>query len=148
LIFQYGQDRASRRIARYIVERRRREPLRTTGQLAAVVCSALRAPNRKYQPRKHPATRTFQALRIAVNHELENLEELLTTAPGLLRKDGFVAIISYHSLEDGLVKRDFKRNADEGIYRLRTKKPIVPSEPEVAANHRARSAKLRIAQKT
>ena len=148
LIFQYGQDRASRRIARYIVERRRREPLRTTGQLAAVVCSALRAPNRKYQPRKHPATRTFQALRIAVNHELENLEELLTAAPGLLRKDGFVAIISYHSLEDGLVKRDFKRNADEGIYRLRTKKPIVPSEPEVAANHRARSAKLRIAQKT
>jgi 16S rRNA (cytosine1402-N4)-methyltransferase len=148
LIFQYGQDRASRRIARYIVERRRREPLRTTGQLAAVVCSALRAPNRKYQPRKHPATRTFQALRIAVNHELENLQELLASAPGLLRKDGFVAVISYHSLEDGLVKRDFKRNADEGVYRLRTKKPIVPSEPEIAANHRARSAKLRIAQKT
>ncbi len=148
LIFQYGQDRASRRIARYIVERRRREPLRTTGQLAAVVCSALRAPNRKYQPRKHPATRTFQALRIAVNHELENLQELLASAPGLLRKDGFVAIISYHSLEDGLVKRDFKRNADDGVYRLRTKKPIVPSEQEIAANHRARSAKLRIAQKT
>jgi len=148
LIFRYGQDRASRRIARYIVERRRREPLRTTGQLAAVVCRALRAPDRKYQPRKHPATRTFQALRIAVNHELENLEELLASAPGLLRKDGFVAIISYHSLEDGLVKRDFKRNADAGVYRLRTKKPIVPREQEIAANHRARSAKLRIAQKS
>jgi 16S rRNA (cytosine1402-N4)-methyltransferase len=148
LIFQYGQDRASRRIARYIVERRRREPIRTTGQLASVVCSALRTPDGKYKPRKHPATRTFQALRIAVNHELDNLQELLASAPGLLRKDGFLAMISYHSLEDGLVKRDFKRNQSEGIYRLRTKKPIVPGPEEIEVNNRARSAKLRIAQKT
>lgn len=148
LIFQYGQDRASRRIARYIVERRRREPITTTGQLAAIVCSALRAPSRKYQARKHPATRTFQALRIAVNHELENLQDLLSATPGLLKKDGFFAVISYHSLEDGLVKRDFKEKENEGVYRLRTKKPIAPSREEIAANHRARSAKLRIAQKT
>ncbi|MGE5296574.1 MAG: 16S rRNA (cytosine(1402)-N(4))-methyltransferase RsmH [Solirubrobacterales bacterium] len=148
LIFQYGEDRASRRIARYIVERRRREPIKTTGQLASIVCSALRAPDRKYKPRKHPATRTFQALRIAVNHELDNLQDLLAAAPGLLKKDGFVAIISFHSLEDGIVKRDFKKNESDGIYRIRTKKPIVASPEEIAANNRARSAKLRIAQRT
>jgi len=147
LIFEYGQDRASRRIARYIVQARRREPITTTGQLAAVVSSALRTPGGKHKAR-HPATRTFQALRIAVNHELDNLRDLLLAAPGLLRKDGYLAIISYHSLEDGLVKRDFKTNEQTGIYRLRTKKPIAPSREESAANHRARSAKLRIAQKT
>ncbi|MBP8910654.1 MAG: 16S rRNA (cytosine(1402)-N(4))-methyltransferase RsmH [Phycisphaerae bacterium] len=148
VIFQYGQDRASRRIARYIVDRRRREPIRTTGQLASIVCSALRSPDRKYKPRKHPATRTFQALRIAVNHELDNLQALLTSAPGLLKKDGFIAIISFHSLEDGLVKRDFKNHCRDGTYRLVTRKPIVPGPEEIAANHRARSAKLRIAQRT
>jgi 16S rRNA (cytosine1402-N4)-methyltransferase len=148
LIFQYGQDRASRRIARFLVERRRREPIETTGQLASIVCSALRAPDRKYKPRKHPATRTFQALRIAVNHELDNLQDLLAAAPGLLKKDGFLAIISFHSLEDGMVKRDFKKNESDGIYRIRTKKPLVASPEEIAVNNRARSAKLRIAQKT
>jgi 16S rRNA (cytosine1402-N4)-methyltransferase len=148
LIFRYGQDRASRRIARYIVERRRREPITTTGQLAAIVCSALRAPDRKYKPRKHPATRTFQALRIAVNRELDNLQQLLSSAPGLLRKDGLVAIISYHSLEDGMVKRDFRQNESAEVYRLRTRKPITPGPEEIAVNRRARSAKLRIAQKT
>ena len=148
LIFQYGQDRASRRIARYIVQYRRREPIMTTGQLAAIVSSALKTPGREHRTRMHPATRTFQALRIAVNHELENLQELLAAAPGLLRKDGFVAIISYHSLEDGLVKRDFKQNERAGVYRIRTKKPLTPRRDEIAANRRARSAKLRIAQKT
>mgnify|MGYP003770648907 CR=1 FL=1 len=147
LIFQYGQDRASRRIARYIVDRRQRERIATTGQLAAIVCSALRTPNHKNRAKKHPATRTFQALRIAVNHELDNLQELLSAAPGLLKKGGFLAVISFHSLEDGLVKRDFKANAAEGVYRLCTKKPIVPSREEIEANNRARSAKLRIAQR-
>jgi 16S rRNA (cytosine1402-N4)-methyltransferase len=147
LIFEYGQDRASRRIARYIVERRQREPIATTGQLAAVVSSALYRPGGKHKP-LHPATRTFQALRIAVNHELDNLRDLLSAAPGLLRKDGSIAIISFHSLEDGLVKRDFKAREHEDVYRLRTKKPIAPSREEIVANHRARSAKLRIAQKT
>jgi 16S rRNA (cytosine1402-N4)-methyltransferase len=147
LIFEYGQDRASRRIARYIVQRREREPITTTGQLAAVVSSALYRPGGKHKAR-HPATRTFQALRIAVNRELDNLRDLLSAAPALLRKDGSIAIISYHSLEDGLVKWDFKARQSEGIYRIRTKKPISPSREEIAVNHRARSAKLRIAQKT
>lgn len=146
LIFEYGQDRASRRIARYLVQARQREPITTTGQLAAIVASALRTPGGKHKAR-HPATRTFQALRIAVNRELDNLQDLLLAAPGVLRKDGYLAIISFHSLEDGLVKRDFKARAQEGVYRLCTKKPITPSREEIAANHRARSAKLRIAQK-
>jgi 16S rRNA (cytosine1402-N4)-methyltransferase len=147
LIYRFGQDRASRRIARFIVRRRRRERITTTGQLAQVVAAALKPPGRKRRPRKHPATRTFQALRIAVNHELDNLEALLSAAPGLLAPDGTLAIVSYHSLEDGLVKRNFKQNQSEGIYRVLTKKPIQPSREEIAANHRARSAKLRIAQK-
>jgi 16S rRNA (cytosine1402-N4)-methyltransferase len=147
LIFQYGQDRASRRIARYIVQHRQHEPITTTRQLAAVVASALWTPGGKHKAR-HPATRTFQALRIAVNRELDNLRDLLSAAPGLLRRDGSIAIISYHSLEDGAVKRDFKEREREGIYRIRTKKPITPSREEIAANRRARSAKLRIAQKT
>ena len=129
------------------MQRREREPIATTGQLAAVVSSALWTPGGKHKAR-HPATRTFQALRIAVNHELDNLRDLLAAAPGLVRKDGWIAIISYHSLEDGLVKRDFKENEHEGRYRIRTKKPITPSREEIAANHRARSAKLRIAEKT
>jgi 16S rRNA (cytosine1402-N4)-methyltransferase len=129
------------------VQARAREPITTTGQLAAIVAGALRRPGGGHKAR-HPATRTFQALRIAVNRELDNLQDLLLAAPGLLRKDGWIAIISYHSLEDGLVKRDFKARAGEEVYRLRTKKPITPSREEIAANHRARSAKLRIAQKT
>ncbi|MBN2132018.1 MAG: 16S rRNA (cytosine(1402)-N(4))-methyltransferase RsmH [Sedimentisphaerales bacterium] len=147
LIYRYGQDRASRRIARYIVRRRQREPIATTGQLAQIVAAALTPPGKKHRPRKHPATRTFQALRIAVNHELENLESLLCAAPGLLAPGGYLAVISFHSLEDGTVKRDFKQNERDGLYRLLTKKPITASREEIAANHRARSAKLRIAQK-
>ena len=147
LIYEYGQDRASRRIARFIVRRRQHERITTTGQLVEIVCSALRRPGAKARARKHPATRTFQALRIAVNRELENLKMLLSTAPTLLRNGGYLAIISFHSLEDGLVKWDFKDKQQEGIYRVLTKKPIVASREEIAANRRARSAKLRIAQK-
>ncbi len=147
LIFMYGQDRASRRIARFIVGRRQRQRIDTTGQLAEIVCSALRRPGKKHWSRIHPATRTFQALRIAVNHELENLETLLSAAPVLLRPNGYLAVISFHSLEDGMVKRDFKQRAADGQYRLLTKKPIAPTQEEVEANRRARSAKLRIAQK-
>jgi 16S rRNA (cytosine1402-N4)-methyltransferase len=147
LIYRFGQDRASRRIARFIVHRRQRERITTTKQLAEIVSSALSRPKGQRKPRKHPATRTFQALRIAVNHELDNLERLLTAAPGLLGPDGAVAIISFHSLEDGMVKRDFRQRAAAGVYRLVTKKPLVPSAAEIAVNRRARSAKLRIALK-
>ena len=147
LIYRFGQERASRRIARFIVQQRRSEPINTTGQLAAIICRALKRPGQKIKPRIHPATRTFQALRIAVNSELENLKSLLIVAPALLKRGGRIAVISYHSLEDGLVKSDFKQNERQGIYTVITKKPIVPTRDEVTKNPRARSAKLRIAQR-
>jgi len=142
LIYRFGEERASRRIARLIVERRRKEPIMTTAQLASIVSAVSRG-----QTKIHPATRTFQALRIAVNSELDNLEKLLDSTPDLLKKDGLIAIISFHSLEDRLVKTSFKKNDEQGIYRILTKKPIVPDRDEVLRNRRARSAKLRIAQK-
>jgi len=147
LIYRFGQERGSRRIARFIVQQRRSEPITTTGHLAAIICWALKRPGQKTKSRIHPATRTFQALRIAVNSELENLKCLLIAAPALLKNGGRIAVISYHSLEDGLVKSDFKQNEKQGIYTLITKKPIVPAKDEVAKNPRARSAKLRIAQR-
>ena len=147
LIYRFGEERASRRIARFIVEHRRREKITTTGQLAAIVSGALARRGVKPWSRIHPATRTFQALRIAVNNEMENLSGLLESAPGLLKKDGYVAIISYHSLEDRLVKTSFRENEKQGVYRIVTKKPILPGRDEVSRNRRARSAKLRIAQK-
>jgi len=147
LIYEFGQDRASRRIARFIVRQRGIEPIVTTAQLAQTVCRALAKKKPGRRSRIHPATRTFQALRIAVNNELENLKQLLASAPGLLRTNGYAAIISFHSLEDRLVKNDFKQNAADGIYRILTKKPIVPTRDQVIENRRARSAKLRIAQR-
>jgi 16S rRNA (cytosine1402-N4)-methyltransferase len=147
LIFQFGQDRASRRIARFIVRERRVEPITTTARLAGIVCNALRRPRQRQRYRIHPATRTFQALRIAVNHELENIRALLNAAPALLKKNGYIAIISYHSLEDRLIKNDFKQNQKNGTYRIMTKKPIEPTRAEIRENRRARSAKLRIAQR-
>ena len=86
-------------------------------------------------------------MRIAVNHELENIKTLLNAAPGLLKKNGYIAIISYHSLEDRLIKNDFKQNQKDGIYRIMTQKPIEPTRAEIRENRRARSAKLRIAQR-
>jgi 16S rRNA (cytosine1402-N4)-methyltransferase len=143
LIYQYGQDRASRRIARYIVRRREHEPITTTGQLAQVVAAALGTPGKKHRSRIHPATRTFQALRIAVNHELDNLEQLLEAAPGLLARDGYVAIISYHSLEDGLVNATSRRTS-AGHLSDPDEKPSCPARkrsPSTAGPER----KLRIA---
>ena len=147
LIYKFGQDRASRRIARFIVRERRKESIATTGRLAEIVCRALGKTGRNRKSRIHPATRTFQALRIAVNAELDNLETLLDSAPALLKTNGIFAVISYHSLEDRLVKFDFKKNAEAGFYKIMTKKPLTPSREEIAENRRARSAKLRIAEK-
>ena len=147
LIYKFGEDRASRRIARFIIEYRRNQPITTTGQLAAIVCRALGQTAQKRKSKIHPATRTFQALRIAVNQELENLGKLLEAAVDLLKKNGRTAIISFHSLEDRLVKNNFRENEREGIYRIITKKPIVPTAKEIADNPRARRAKLRIAQR-
>lgn len=147
LIYKFGQDRASRRIARFIVRERKAEPITTTGRLAEIVCKALGKPKHGRKSRIHPATRTFQALRIAVNDELENLKKLLACAPELLNKNGYLAIISFHSLEDRLVKSDFRQNEKAGIYNILTKKPIVPTREEITENRRARSAKLRIAKR-
>jgi 16S rRNA (cytosine1402-N4)-methyltransferase len=147
LIFRFGEDRASRRIARFIVQHRKSQPITTTGQLAAIVARALGQAGPKRKSKIHPATRTFQALRIAVNSELENLETLLCSAAKLLKKNGRMAVISFHSLEDRLVKNNFKENYKQDIYRIVTKKPLVASEQEIIYNPRARSAKLRIAQK-
>ena len=147
LIYTFGQDRASRRIARFIARERQIEPITTTARLAEIVCRALRRPRQGRKSRIHPATRTFQALRIAVNNELENLKMLLDAAPELLKKGGHVAMISYHSLEDRLVKNDFRQNEKAGTYRIMTKKPIEPTREEIRENRRARSAKLRIAQR-
>jgi len=137
LIYRFGDEHRSRRIAAAIVRRR---PLATTDELAAAVVSAVG----KRPGGPHPARRTFQALRIAVNRELEELAASLPRAVGLLGPGGRVVVISYHSLEDGLVKRAFR--ADERLDIL-TKKPLVPTDDEVGRNPRARSAKLRAAER-
>jgi 16S rRNA (cytosine1402-N4)-methyltransferase len=148
LIFRFGEDRASRRIARFIVHHRKAAPITTTEQLALIVCRALGVPAVGRRSKIHPATRTFQALRIAVNNELENIETFLEAAPRILAKDGKIAMISFHSLEDRIVKEDFKKNQAGGVYKILTKKPLTATEEEISQNPRARSAKLRIAQKT
>lgn len=147
LIFKYGEDRGSRRIARFIVEHRKRQKISTTAQLAAIVVKALARPGKTGRWRIHPATRTFQALRIAVNRELENLESFLRKIPDVLKPGGTLAVISFHSLEDRLVKYNFRDNKSNGIYKILTKKPIEADSDEVTANPRSRSAKLRIAVK-
>jgi 16S rRNA (cytosine1402-N4)-methyltransferase len=137
LIFRFGDEPRSRRIAAAIVRRR---PVSTTDQLAGIVVSAVG----KRPGGPHPARRTFQALRIAVNRELEELTAALPPAAGLLGPGGRMVVISYHSLEDGIVKRAFR--ADDGL-RVLTKKPLVPSAEERARNPRSRSAKLRAAER-
>jgi 16S rRNA (cytosine1402-N4)-methyltransferase len=141
VIFEYGEERHSRRVARAIVGARRQRPIATTGELAQVVRRAV--PHRGYQ-RIDPATRTFQALRIWVNQELEGLETFLATATARLRRGGRLAVITFHSLEDRIVKHGFRAlAAGGGELRVLTRKPIVPGDEEVARNPRARSAKLR-----
>jgi 16S rRNA (cytosine1402-N4)-methyltransferase len=141
LIFRWGEERWSRRIARAIVEARRRTPIRTTTALAEVVSRAI--PRRAWPRHIHPATRTFQALRIAVNDELTGLARALEAAAGRLRPGGRVAAVSFHSLEDRIVKQTWRALEAGGGTRILTKRPIVPGEAEAAKNPRARSAKLR-----
>jgi 16S rRNA (cytosine1402-N4)-methyltransferase len=140
LFFEYGQEHRSRRIAAAIARARQRARIETTDQLAGVIVGAV-------GPRPggpHPARRTFQALRIAVNRELEELAASLPRAVGLLGPGGRVVVLSYHSLEDGIVKRAFR---DDDRLRILTKKPLRPSPEETARNPRARSAKLRAAER-
>lgn len=161
LIGRLGEEPMAGRISRRIVEARAAGPIETTAELARIVEAAYPAKWRR-EARNHPATRTFQALRMAVNEELEELERFLALIPEYLRPGGRVVVISFHSLEDRLVKRAFKREASGCICPPRqpictcghaprltilTKKPLTPSEEEAAANPRARSAKLRAAER-
>jgi 16S rRNA (cytosine1402-N4)-methyltransferase len=141
LIFEYGEERYSRRIARAIVRAREASPVTTTGELARIVRRAI--PARGHQ-RIDPATRTFQALRIRVNRELEGLDAFLGAAARRLMAGGRLAVIAFHSLEDRIVKHTFRALAHaEAAIRILTKRPIEASDNEVASNPRARSAKLR-----
>lgn len=160
IIFEYGEERRSRRIARFIVQRRERgEPVSTTRDLAQLVERAV-GPGKKR--RIHPATRTFQALRIAVNQELENLDRFVAEAVDLLEPDGRLAVISFHSLEDRIIKRTLLKLSGRcqcpprvpkcicgarKMIDILTRRPITPDEEEVASNPRARSAKLRAGRK-
>ena len=160
ILYEYGEERKSRRIARWIVERRERgEPLKTTTELAALVA---RAVGHKRGERIHPATRTFQALRIAVNQELEGLGEFIETAVDLLQTQGRLAVISFHSLEDRVVKHALRRLSGycecdrrtpvcvcgaRRAVEILTRRPLTAGEPELEENPRARSAKLRACMK-
>ena len=146
VIYEFGEERHARRIGRAIVAARMRSPVATTGQLADIV---RRAVPRKGYTRIDPATRTFQAIRIWVNRELEGLDTFLAQAARRLRPGGRMAVISFHSLEDRVVKhtlRALQAAGDTGLT-VRTKRPVVPSEAEVERNPRARSAKLRAAER-
>jgi 16S rRNA (cytosine1402-N4)-methyltransferase len=160
IIYRYGEERYSRRIARRIVERRRQQPLTTTGELAELVRQAVpgrsSTPQHRRRSQIHPATRTFQALRIAVNRELERLAAALPQAVALLRPGGRIAVISFHSLEDRIVKQFFRAESGYGgsealpipvRLQIVTKKPIEPGEAELQVNPRSRSAKLRVAER-
>lgn len=140
IFWEYGDERWARRIALTIVERRRMEPLRTTQDLVEAILAAV--PSAARDKRIHPATRVFQAVRIAVNKEIEGLERAVVEAASCLAPNGVLAVLSYHSGEDRCVKRAYHSLADQGFTEL-TKKPVGPSAAEVAANARSRSAKLR-----
>jgi 16S rRNA (cytosine1402-N4)-methyltransferase len=144
-IFRYGEERFSRRIARALVETRRETPVTGTAQLAAIVRRSI--PRRGYT-RIDPATRTFQALRIWVNRELDGLDRFLEAAVSRLRAGARFAIISFHSLEDRIVKHTLRAlERREALIKVLTKKPLIPDENEVQRNPRARSAKLRVAER-
>lgn len=144
VIYKFGEERMSRRIAKQITHARRKKRITTTAELADIVKSAL--PKNYERGRIHPATRTFQALRIYVNDELANLERVLARLPGILKSGGRVAVISFHSLEDRIVKNIFRDMQKAHKAELLTKKPIVAGREEVEENPRSRSAKLRAAQ--
>jgi 16S rRNA (cytosine1402-N4)-methyltransferase len=160
IIFRYGEERWAKRIAKYICRYRDRKPLETASELAELVLRAI--PARYHVKNIHPATRVFQALRIAVNDELSAIEVSLRDAAALLETGGRIMAISFHSLEDRVVKNSFRRMAkgcvcgeESGrclcdgapVVKVLTKKPLSPAQDEVAANNRARSARMRVCEK-
>jgi len=149
ILFRYGQERWANRIAKAIVRVRRQQPIQTTRQLAGIISDAV--PYGRSGSRLHPATRAFQALRIAVNQELDHLETALDEAGRLLRFGGRLCVIAFHSLEDRIVKQTFRRlsgEAGKSMGKVLTRKPIRPSLEEVQVNPRSRSARLRVAERT
>lgn len=145
ILWKFGQERFSNRIARMIIRKRNGSVINTTTELANMVSKAL--PYSKKHYRIHPATRTFQAIRIAVNQELKSLELFLNKIAKFLNKKGRVCIISFHSLEDRIAKINFRNLAKSQEFRLIVKKPLVPKDEEIKVNPRARSAKLRVLEK-
>ena len=142
IIFMYGEERFARPIARAIIEARSKERILTTGALVAAIKAG--TPTRYHKQKIHPATRTFQALRIWVNDEIGALREGLSAAINSLTPGGRLAVISFHSIEDRIVKNMLRDAADAGLGALTPKKPIVPTRAEILHNRRARSAKLRV----
>ena len=145
LIYENGEERRSRTVARAVVRGR---PVTTTGQLARIVASAVPAMKRdKKHGHIHPATRTFQALRIYVNRELDEIRDLLEAAPALLKPSARLVVISFHSLEDRIAKDSLRDGAQKGIWEILTRKPVTAGEEETETNPRSRSAKLRAAER-
>ncbi|MDK9708751.1 MAG: 16S rRNA (cytosine(1402)-N(4))-methyltransferase RsmH [Desulforhopalus sp.] len=142
IFFYFGEERQARPIAAAIVNYREKERISTTKQLVSIIVKAV--PRRFHPPKIHVATKVFQALRIAVNTELENLARIIDDATQFLKPGARLCVISFHSLEDRIVKRKFKNN---GMLEVLTGKPVIPSSAEIAANARSRSARLRVAQK-
>jgi len=145
ILLHYGEESWAKKIAKGIVQEREREPIETTQALRKIIHRSI--PRRFHSRRIDPATRTFQALRIRVNDELENLRKILGTGWKVLKKGGRMCIISFHSLEDRMVKETFRTLAKEGTMRVLTKKPVTPSEEELRRNPRSRSAKVRCAER-
>lgn len=143
ILWEYGEERWSKRIARAIVKAREVADIASTGQLAEIVARAVPGGKGKI----HPATKVFQALRIAVNRELESLEAFLDKIHDFMFTGARIVVISFHSLEDRLVKKDFLEKADRNIFKLLTKKPVTPGNSEIEMNVRSRSAKLRSAER-
>ena len=145
LLWNFGQERWHNRIARFLVQQRQKHPIATTKELSDIVVRAIPYKYRHY--RIHPATRTFQAVRIAVNRELEILEIALKKAVEFLNRSGRICVISFHSLEDRIVKLSFRQLAARGLLNIITPKPLVPQQSEVRDNPSSRSAKLRVVER-
>ncbi len=143
ILREFGEERFAKRIAEKIAEKRKQRPIKTTFQLTEIIKQTI--PKKFQKTKIHPATKTFQALRIAVNAELENLKKVMPQTLEILEQGGRLTIISFHSLEDRIVKKFFKEQNKKGLVKIITKKPIVAKEEETIKNPRSRSAKLRTA---
>lgn len=147
LLWNFGQERWHNRIAHLLVQERERQPIATTSQLAGIVIKAMPYRYRHRYYRIHPATRTFQAVRIAVNRELETLEQAINKAIAVLGKGARICVVSFHSLEDRIVKFSFRKASAERLINIITPKPLTPTEKEVGENLSSRSSKLRVAER-